>query len=122
MNKIGGAAYEGGGIEVYQDGDRYFYYHIEENCDEIAERYSEYFDSLEDLLASLPKGIHYNPAGSYTPNPIDEITPEYLARAAEFDRRLRETHEERLREYGTTDFQKLLAIEKARKANKSSES
>lgn len=92
MNKIGRLLSEGTGGDVFQEGDEFFYHlsswGLDENDDEF-QNYSESekFSSLEKLLASVPEGIIYLPAGE-TNISSEQMTKIHLA-AEDAARKLR---------------------------------
>ena len=101
---------------IYQDGSEFFYQ--TEGWGVNSEKESSRFSSLDRLLAPFPRGIHFQKDGE------TESREDYLKRVKkltplfeEQERRMHEIDEERLREFGTTDYQEITKIIEPRKKN-----
>jgi len=119
MNEIGNMPYEGGIINVYEENGRYFHRNtFMTEDDDIDTTESRRFDSLENLLATLPRALRFNPIG--------QDREEYVILSAEnaeedMQRQIRFYQERKMRIYGTTNWDEILKIQKERESRATQE-
>jgi len=121
MTEVGTLHFLTGRAVIYKDDSGFFYQNTgwtsNTNDEDVHVEYeSEKYPSLDLLLAPFPRGIHFQREGE------TEGKEAYFERVKKlrepfgtWERKLQKINEERLREYGTSDYSEITTIIEARK-------